>query len=105
MSRALRLVASVAVAVALVVVLLLVLQARDRSTVDTKDAPSAAAGGRLLPDQGNAHRSPPAGFRFATDPPTSGPHRPVPIKATGRLSRDALLHALELGDVVLVYGD
>jgi hypothetical protein len=101
--RALRLAAAAVVAVGAVVVLLLVLQSRDKSTF-SGDVTSAAPG-RLLPDQGNAHTRPPAGFRFASDPPASGPHLPVHVPAEGTLSRDALLHAVELGDVVFAYGD
>ena len=59
--------------------------------------------GVLQPDHGHAHDraaapSPP------DDPPTSGAHRPVLVtRDATALSDDALLHALELGDVVLAY--
>jgi Protein of unknown function (DUF3105) len=67
---------------------------------------SAATGpGRLEPDRGARHLRPgqhaevPAGTL-----PTSGPHRPEPIAHDGRaLTDDQILHALELGDVVLLY--
>jgi hypothetical protein len=85
------------VSVAAVGGLLVFLQSRDDSTLDS-------APGQELPDQGNEHRAPPAGFRFATDPPASGPHRAVPVKRGQPLSRDQLLHALELGNVVIFYG-
>lgn len=103
MARALRLAVAIVVAVGAVVALLLILQSRDKSTFSGDT--SAVAGGRLLPDQGNAHARAPAGFKFASDPPASGPHLPVRVPAEGKLSRDALLHAVELGDVVFVYGD
>ncbi len=104
MIRALRLAVAVVVALAAVVALLLFLQSRDKSQLDTGSASSAP--GRALPDQGSAHRRPPPGFHFATDPPASGPHLPAPIRRDRvALSRDQLLHALELGDVVLAYGD
>jgi hypothetical protein len=104
MARVLRTVASVAVAVVAVVALLLFLQSRDKSTLDTGDSKPQQGVGTLEPDQGSAHHKAPAGFRYASDPPTSGPHLPVKIPARGSLSTDALLHALEVGDVVLVYG-
>jgi hypothetical protein len=101
--KALRLALAIVVAAAAVVGLLLFVQSRDRSTFDAGDGKGAP--GRLLPDQGNQHRSPPKGFSFATDPPASGPHRPAPIRSEAPLSRDQLLHALETGDVVLFYSD
>jgi hypothetical protein len=104
MGRVLRTVASVAVAVVAVVALLLFLQSRDKSTLDNGDSTAKPTVRTVERDQGNAHRKAPAGFRYATDPPTSGPHLPVRIPATGTLTNDELLHALELGDVVLVYG-
>lgn len=59
--------------------------------------------GTLEPDRGAAHGSQAAGRR-ARRPPTSGPHRPDLVTRDARaLSDDQLLHALELGDVVLVY--
>ena len=104
MGRVLRTVASVAVAVVAVIALLLFLQSRDKSTVDNGTTQAQTSVGTVEPDQGNAHRKAPSGFQYASDPPTSGPHLPVKIPAAGSLSTDALLHALELGDVVLVYG-
>ena len=104
MPKAVRLALAVVVAIAAVVGLLLFVQSRDRSTVSDETG-AGAAPGRLLPDQGAEHRRAPAGFRYATDPPTSGPHVPSPVRREGPLSRDQLLSALESGDVVLVYGD
>jgi hypothetical protein len=101
-AKPLRYALALVVAVGAVVGLLLFVQSRDRSTFG--DEAGGPAPGRLLPDQGSAHRRPPRGFRFATDPPASGPHLPVPVRHEGALSRDELLHALEAGDVVLVYG-
>ena len=85
-------------AVAAVVGLLLWLQARDESTI-------AQEPGQLEPDQGSEHRRPPAGFKYATDPPTSGPHLPSALKRGQPLTNDQLLHALEQGNVVMVYGN
>lgn len=97
---------TVAVALGGVILLLLFLQGRDRSQVG--DGPSAAGGpGQVVPDQGHEHLA--AGERpdqpYASDPPASGAHVPVAIRRDGeRLTDDQLLHALELGDVVLLYG-
>jgi hypothetical protein len=42
---------------------------------------------------------------YDSDPPTSGPHVPLPIEHDAtRLNDDQLLEALELGDVVIAYG-
>jgi Protein of unknown function (DUF3105) len=79
--------------------LLAFLQSRDESTIT--DEPTV---GDQLPDQGAEHRRPPAGFRFASDPPTSGPHLPEPLRRGQPLTRDQMLHALELGNVVILYG-
>ena len=43
--------------------------------------------------------------RYDSNPPTSGPHVPVPVRADGRtLSDDQILEALSAGDVVILYG-
>ncbi|HMJ01873.1 MAG TPA: DUF3105 domain-containing protein [Conexibacter sp.] len=94
------------VALAGVVALLLILQGRDRSQLQSD--PDAASGpGQVFPDQGHAHLA--AGERpdapYASNPPTSGAHAPVEIGRDGtRVTDDQLLHALELGDVILLYG-
>jgi hypothetical protein len=104
--RAGGVVLTIVVALAGAVLVLLYFEGRDSSQVH--DSGSVTAGpGRLLPDQGDAHLRP--GQRpaqpYASDPPTSGPHVPVPIRTNAtRIGDDELLHALELGDVVLVYG-
>jgi hypothetical protein len=57
-------------------------------------------------DQGNARLRPgePAPV-YDSDPPTSGPHIPAPIASDrAALSNDQLLQALQVGDVVLMYG-
>jgi hypothetical protein len=76
--------------------------ARDQAGVSGHPA---KAPGTLYPDQGHRHIKPgDPRPKAASSPPTSGPHVPVPIKADRRaISRDQLLHALELGDVVLLY--
>lgn len=62
--------------------------------------------GLRFPDQGHAHL-PPGELRpiYNSDPPTSGPHIPTPVTRDGvELTTDQLLEALELGDVVFMYG-
>ena len=102
MAKALRVLLAVALGIAAVIGVLLFVQSRDRSTFG--DGSDTGPVGRLLPDQGDAHTAPPAGFHYATDPPASGPHRPTPVRRDGALTRDQLLTALEAGNVVLVYG-
>lgn len=64
---------------------------------------SAGGPGTLEPDRGAAHGSP-AEPRRSGDPPTSGPHQPALLTRDAReLADDEVLHALELGDVALVY--
>ena len=62
--------------------------------------------GAQFKDLGAAHLKPGAPHpRYDSNPPTSGAHVPVPIRRDGaRLSDDQLLQALELGNVVLMYG-
>ena len=77
---------------------------RDSSTFSVASGP-----GQLYPDQGDRHLAPGTrrrSFVFASSPPTSGPHVPVlPTHDAVPLDDDQLLEALELGDVVLLYGD
>lgn len=84
--------------------LLLVLTARDEARVS--GAGPAAGPGELQPDLGSRHL--PAGEHVPldglTDPPTSGAHHPrLPTSEDERLSPDEILHALELGNVILFY--
>jgi len=109
MRRAIGIVATIAIALGGAIALLLWFENRDSSQVSQQagGAATVVGPGRLLPDQGDAHLRP--GERppkaYVSDPPASGAHVPVPVvhDAT-RLGDDELLHALELGDVVLVYG-
>jgi len=84
--------------------LLALFNARDDAGVSE----GASAGpGQVFPDRGAEHlsgseRAPRAP---ADQPPTSGPHRPDNVgRDARRITEDQLLHALELGDVVLAYG-
>ncbi len=85
----------VAAAVALLA-LVLILGGRDEAEVGTAQGP-----GELRPDRGAAHGSP---ARAAGDePPTSGTHRPDLVTRDRRpLTDDQLIHALELGNVVIL---
>jgi hypothetical protein len=73
---------------------------RDTSTFHAENGP-----GQLFADQGAQHLAPGARHAaYTSDPPTSGPHVPRPLKRDGvRLTNDQLLSALELGDVVILY--
>jgi hypothetical protein len=67
---------------------------------------SSSGPGIAVKDMGDAHlrpgQKPP---RYTSNPPTSGPHVPVAVrKDRVVLSNNQLLEALELGNVVLVYG-
>jgi uncharacterized protein DUF3105 len=71
---------------------------------DEPEVAAASGPGEVFADQCAEHRRRPEGFRFRSDPPTSGPHVPAPVRRDGRrLTTDQLLHALELGNVVLTY--
>jgi hypothetical protein len=97
----------VRVAVAVVVVLaglaglLLLFSARD----DAQIAAAPAGPGELQPDHGARHVEG-AEATLPPTPPTSGPHAAVLVGRDRReLSADELLHALELGNVVLLYDE
>lgn len=74
---------------------------------DTPGVAGPASGpGVAYRDQGAAHLNPgqlePV---YDSDPPTSGPHVPAPVTSDrAQLTNDQLLQALEVGDVVLMYG-
>jgi hypothetical protein len=68
---------------------------------------SASGPGQAFPDLGDTTLAP-GELRplYSSDPPTSGPHIPKPVRRDGRpLSDDQLLSALATGDVVLMYGN
>ena len=95
---------AVIVGLGIAVLAVVVLGSRDSSTLDTVSGP-----GQVHPDQGSKHLqpgTPHAGFQYASDPPTSGPHAVTPVRRDDtELSVDQFLTALEAGDVVLVYRD
>jgi hypothetical protein len=69
-------------------------------------AGAGAGPGRAFKDLGHAILRPGQPRpRYDTDPPTSGAHLPEPILHNeARLNDDQILQALEVGDVVIVYG-
>jgi Protein of unknown function (DUF3105) len=75
-----------------------------------RDDPGVSAGqagpGTAFRDQGDEHlRAGELRPVYNSEPPTSGPHIPTAITHDGAaLSDDQLLQALEVGDVVLMYG-
>jgi hypothetical protein len=99
---------TIAIALAGAVGVLLYFEGQDTSQVHQSSGATAGPG-QLLPNQGDTHLRP--GQRpaqpYASDPPASGPHVPTPIGSDApgtQISDDQLLHALELGDVVVFYG-
>jgi len=92
----------VAIAVAALGGLMFALASRENAEVA---APSRAPG-EEQPDLGARHL--PAGehvpLENLTDPPTSGPHHPQPVERDrATLDPNEILHALELGNVILFY--
>jgi len=89
--------AGVLVAVAGLIALALAVNARD----DPEVARAPAGPGELQPDRGSGHDS---GAEVTDEWPTSGPHRPdLVTRDRARLTDDQILHALELGNVVILY--
>jgi hypothetical protein len=95
-------VASLAIAFGAIALLSGFFAGRDQAGVSG----TGAVPGLTFADLGDAHLSSgQAHPRYDSNPPTSGAHVPAPISADGRqLSDDQLLEALELGDVVVMYG-
>ena len=84
------------------VLLAVVFNSRDSGEVDL---PAAQTGlGDLEPDKGKAHETVATReLRLSASPPTSGPHPVMNPSQEGQIDDRAVLHALELGNVVLVY--
>jgi len=100
--RLVAVLATVLVVLAGMIGLLLFFNGRDDAGVS-----SSAGPGREFPDLGARHLQP--GERppvaYNASPPVSGAHVPrLPTSDDATLSDDQLLHALELGNVVLVHG-
>lgn len=92
------------VSIAALIGLLVFFNSRDDAGISSSEPKGP---GQVFPDQGNrqlgAGERP--GVRYASNPPTSGPHRPVPIRADQSvLSNDQILQAAAAGDVLFLYG-
>ena len=97
MRRALPAIAGVALAVAAVAAVFLIVTGRDDSQVAGPQGP-----GELQPNRGASHSGP--AEVSGDDPPTSGTHEPRLVTRDRRpITDDQLIHALELGDVVILY--
>lgn len=95
-------VAVVVVAAAACVALISVLASRDSSQLSGSSGP-----GVLEPDRGARRQEGPATPASPADrPPTSGPHRAERVtRDETELSDDQILEALQLGNVIVTYGD
>lgn len=103
MARAAGWLAAFVVALVAVAGLILFFNSRDDSKLEA--APRGP--GTEYRDLGNEHlpASARGTGRYDSDPPTSGPHVPDPVRRDGvELSDDEIVHALELGNVILFYG-
>jgi Protein of unknown function (DUF3105) len=103
LERAAIVVASLAIAITLIAVLSGgLLAGRDQAGITG----STTARGQSFRDLGHAHLAPgQPSPKYDSDPPTSGAHVPVAVERQGAvLSNDQILQALEVGDVVLLYG-
>jgi hypothetical protein len=105
-SRALERLAVVVAALALAVGLIALLSGffagRDQAGI----AGEAAGPGQAVPDLDHARlRRGQSRPRYNSSPPTSGAHFAEPVRHDeARLTDDQILQALELGDVLIVYG-
>jgi Protein of unknown function (DUF3105) len=76
----------------------------------TQDDPGITGGqqgpGTAYRDLGDLHLRPgQKAPQYDSDPPTSGPHKPVNVtRDQAAISDDQLLQALQVGDIVLMYG-
>jgi hypothetical protein len=106
--RAAGVIATAVLAVAGGIGLLLFFVGRDEAPVDKGDKQTGVKGpGQVFGDLGAKHVPPSQRGRahYNSDPPTSGPHVLEPVRRDETvLTTDQILHALELGNVVLVYG-
>jgi Protein of unknown function (DUF3105) len=97
LSRALAALVGVALVVAVVAAVFLFVTGRDDSSVAGPDGP-----GELQPNRGASHSG--RAEASGDDPPTSGTHEPRLVTRDRRpITDDQLIHALELGDVVILY--
>ena len=97
MRRALPAVLGLVLAIGAIAVVFFVVTGRDDSDVAAPQGP-----GELQPNRGASHAGP--AEPSDGDPPTSGTHRPQLVTRDRRpITDDQLIHALELGDVVILY--
>jgi hypothetical protein len=96
-------VASLALSIGLIAVLSGFFAGRDQAGVSG----TTSALGQQFRDLGHAHLQPgDPRPTYDSDPPTSGAHIPEPVLLDDNvLNDDQLLEALEVGDVVIMYGD
>jgi hypothetical protein len=104
LERVVIVIASLVLSIGLIAVLSGFFAGRDQAGVAGGAATTTI--GQQSPDLGHAHLQPgqprPA---YNSDPPTSGPHIPEPVLLDRNvLNNDQLLEALEVGDVVIMYG-
>jgi len=104
LERVVIVVASLVLSIGLIAVLSGFFAGRDQAGVSGESVSGTI--GQSFPDLGHAHLRPgqphPA---YNSDPPTSGAHIPEPVLLERTvLGDDQLLEALEVGDVVLMYG-
>ncbi len=109
-ARVTRLLERIAVVVAAFVVAIAVIALLSGGLLAGNDDPGVSAGGGPLGiayrDLGHAHLAQ-GTLRpvYNSNPPTSGPHVPLPVtRDASELTDDQLLQALEVGDVVIMYG-
>jgi hypothetical protein len=102
LERAAIVVASLLLSIGLIALLSGFFSRRDQAAVSG----STAALGQQFPDQGHAVlRAGQPRPAYDSNPPTSGPHLPAPVRRDdARLNDDQLLEALQDGNVVIVYG-
>jgi hypothetical protein len=96
------LLASLALAAGLIALLSGFFAARDQAGVSG----TVTGPGQAFKDQGHAILKPGQSRpRYDSNPPTSGPHLPEPVRHNeARLNDDQILQALQAGDIVIVYG-
>jgi hypothetical protein len=97
-------VASFLLSVGLIAVMSGFFQSKDQAGVSGDTGPAI---GQQFPDLGHAHLQP-GELRppYNSNPPTSGAHVPLAVlRDASTLSTDQELEALELGDIVIAYGD
>ena len=105
-----RWVERVAILIVSLVIAIAIIALLSGGLAGTQDDPGVTGGqagpGIAYRDQGDLHlrpgQPPP---HYDSDPPTSGPHNPVNVtRNRSTITDDQLLQALQVGDVVLMYG-